>query len=266
MTRGRSSPAVAATPALADQDLGVAIGRLQRRREEVVGIAANIAGPDDPRINGAEINLASDLRAVFGSESVEFKQNEHYQIWKGPMRVGMREQERLQAIRGGLEDARVFLEGLIARLEERRAEQQANPSLKVREAFDRLNLHARVGGASADLYRDGHYGNAVLNAGIALVNYVKERSGRHDLDGAGLMSTVFSKNAPVLAFNDNKDKTDQDEQEGLMHLFMGAVLALRNPRAHTLTSDSAEEALESIAFLSFLAKRLDEAKRVKTSP
>jgi len=33
------------------------------------------------------------------------------------------------------------------------------------------------------------------------------------------MTTVFSKNQPVLAFNDLKDKTDEDKQEGMIHLF-----------------------------------------------
>ena len=93
------------------------------------------------------------------------------------------------------------------------------------------------------------------------MNYVKEKSRRHDLDGSGLMSTVFSKNKPVLAFNDLKDQRDADEQEGMMHLFMGAVLALRNPRAHALPDDSPEAAVEYIVFLSLLARRVDQAKR-----
>jgi hypothetical protein len=39
---------------------------------------------------------------------------------------------------------------------------------------------------------------------------------------------VFSKNNPVLAFNDLANRTDLDEQEGMMHLFEGTVLAIRN--------------------------------------
>ncbi len=46
-----------------------------------------------------------------------------------------------------------------------------------------------------------------------------------------------------------------------MHLFAGVVLALRNPRAHALSDDSPELALECIALLSLLAKRLEQAKR-----
>lgn len=90
---------------------------------------------------------------------------------------------------------------------------------------------------------------------------MKEKSRRHDLDGAPLMSTVFSANSPVLAFNPLADQTEKDEQQGMMHLFIGAVLALRNPRAHSVFDDSPELALDAMAFLSMLAKRLDTATR-----
>lgn len=86
-----------------------------------------------------------------------------------------------------------------------------------------------------------------------------------DRDGADLMRFVFSRNNPVLAFNALADETDRSEQEGLMHLFEGGVmLALRNPRAHALLDDSPEMALEYIAFISMLAKRLDQAKPVSS--
>jgi len=39
------------------------------------------------------------------------------------------------------------------------------------------------------------------------------------------------------------------------------VLAFRNPRAHDLTPDTPEYALECISFLSMLAKRPDTATR-----
>jgi uncharacterized protein (TIGR02391 family) len=113
------------------------------------------------------------------------------------------------------------------------------------------------------LYRNAHYRQAVLDASIALVNYVKEKSRRHDLDGAPLMSTVFSASNPNLAINPLADQTDKDEQQGVMHLFMGAVLAFRNPRAHSVFDDSPELALDAIAFLSMLAKRLDTARQCK---
>jgi hypothetical protein len=46
-----------------------------------------------------------------------------------------------------------------------------------------------------------------------------------------------------------------------MFMFSGAVSGLRNPRAHSFIRDDPERALEFIAYVSLLAKLLDEAKR-----
>jgi hypothetical protein len=45
----------------------------------------------------------------------------------------------------------------------------------------------------------------------------------------------------------------------MMHLYEGAVLAIRDPRAHSFRIDSPERALEYIAMLSLLASRVQEA-------
>jgi uncharacterized protein (TIGR02391 family) len=134
------------------------------------------------------------------------------------------------------------------RLEESRSDRHRDTTAHARSKFEGLDLHPRIANVCVDLYRDRHYRQAVLDASIALVNYVKEKSRRHDIDGAALMSTVFSVNSPVLAFNAVTDSTDRDEQQGMMHLFMGAVLAFRNPRAHSVFDDSPELALDAIAF------------------
>jgi uncharacterized protein (TIGR02391 family) len=87
------------------------------------------------------------------------------------------------------------------------------------------------------------------------------RSGRDDLDGITLMEAVFSPKAPILKFNALADDSDKNEQKGFMMMFSGAVAGLRNPRAHKLIQDDPERALEFIAFVSLLAKLLDEAKK-----
>lgn len=48
-----------------------------------------------------------------------------------------------------------------------------------------------------------------------------------------------------------------------MHLFEGAVLAIRDPGAHSFPEYSPEQALEYIGLLSLLANRLQQAKRLK---
>lgn len=124
-----------------------------------------------------------------------------------------------------------------------------------------LPLHPRIASVCVALYQDKHYSNAVYDATKALVNLVKEKSGRHELDGADLMRQVFTKNQPILAFNDLSDQSDSDEQEGMMHLYEGVTLGIRNPRGHDFPEDSPERALEYIVLISLLANRVEEAHR-----
>jgi uncharacterized protein (TIGR02391 family) len=128
-------------------------------------------------------------------------------------------------------------------------------------SLEPLNLHPTILEVSKELFADGHHWPAVFEASKALMNYIRERSGRMDLDGANLARTVFSKNNPILAFNDLVSPTDQDEQEGMMYLFLGAVLGIRNPGGHKVQEGPPQRAFEYICFLSLLAYRVQEAKR-----
>jgi len=153
----------------------------------------------------------------------------------------------------------------VGRLEERRSDLSSgsNGAVAPSTYFDRLNLHPRILGVSRERFLDGYPWDAVFAASKALINYVKERSDNYELDGAPLMRTVFSRNNPVLAFNDLVTPTDFDEQEGMMHLFEGAVLAIRNPGGHDFPEGPEQRAIEYISLLSLLAYRLQDAKRRK---
>src|SRR3989304_5432715 len=109
----------------------------------------------------------------------------------------------------------------------------------------------------AKLFQDGHYTNAVEDACKILEGLVKMRSMRFDLSGTDLMQAVFSVKNPILSFNDLQTETDKSEQQGMMFLYAGAMLALRNPRAHSLKVDDPENALDVILFINLLLKSLD---------
>jgi hypothetical protein len=70
----------------------------------------------------------------------------------------------------------------------------------------------------------------------------------------------FPETILFLAFNELANQTDIDEQEGMMHLFAGAVLAIRNPGGHAFPEGSEQRAIEYISLLSPLAYRVQEAK------
>lgn len=238
------------------------ISKLERRIKEVEALDVQAAvfedsGDDDV----VESNVRETIREVFGNNSPEFREHQYISVWAGPMSMGMSKQAVLQGKERGKKQVATILRGLVARLNEKKEEFEAEEPRGPTTYFEQLNLHPRIAGVANDLYLDHYYFEAVFAAAKALVNFVKEKAGRHDLDGAALMRTVFSRKDPVLLVNDLESQTDEDEQEGTMHLFEGAVLALRNPGGHTFPQGTAQRALEYIQLLSLLAYQVDESKR-----
>lgn len=244
------------------QEIDQGLSKLNRLLAEVHGLDPNSVRHNDPRKDIAERNIHGKILEIYGSSSPEYKDFQYHRISYGPISMGMEEHEIQKVFADGVSYTLQALENLIRDLEQRKTDLGGDPDAKVRVAFSDLDLHPRIASVTADLFANGHYRNAVLDACVALVNLVKEKSRRHDLDGAPLMREVFSRQNPVLSFNDRKDKTDEDEQEGFMHIFEGVALALRNPRAHTLQDDSPETALEYIALTSLLAKKVEQSKRI----
>lgn len=120
-------------------------------------------------------------------------------------------------------------------------------------------LHPKVLSTSSRLYKNGHYRQAILDTYIMLVNEVQKKSEKNSEDGTKLMQKVFSQNKPIIKISDNSD-----EQLGFMWLFTGAVMAIRNPKAHSLLSqDNPQRALEWLSFASVLLRVLDEATIVE---
>jgi uncharacterized protein (TIGR02391 family) len=128
-------------------------------------------------------------------------------------------------------------------------EVQVNPGKSL------IGLHPSVINISEKLFCNHHYRQAVLDATIALVNRVKEKTQLKDLDNTPLMQKVFSANNPILRLSDIKD-----ERQGFMWLFSGAVMIFRNLNAHSLNNNmTLEECVEQLSVISFLNRTIDKA-------
>lgn len=245
-------------------EIGPAIAKLQRRVADLKKLDLRNAYTQQTGADAAAMSdVRETIRDVFGPNSPEFHDHQHISLWQNaPMIIN--DSQGIYEIEKGRTWVIGILEGLIGRLEEKRVDLASGAAGAAPSTyFDRLNLHPRIRDVARDLFVDGHTWPAVFEAAKALVNYVKERSSRHDLDGANLMRTVFSPKNPILVFNDLADQTDQDEQEGMMHMFEGAVQAIRNPGGHSFPEGPEQRAIEYISFLSLLAYRLQDAKRRK---
>ena len=247
------------------EEIDAAVEKLRRRIKDVEGLDVIAAVTKHSGIDQVVTStIRSTILEIFGENSPEYREHRFLELWGGPMSFNMHPSELVEGTKRGCAIAIATLNGLISRLQEKRSEMTAGVSVAPTTYFDRLNLHPRINEVSRDLFMDGHPWDAVFAASKALINYVKERSGRHDLDGLSLVRTVFSKNAPLLTFNNLADQTDQDEQEGMMHLFEGAVQAIRNPGGHSFPEGTDQRAIQYISLLSLLALRVQEAKRKKT--
>lgn len=123
-------------------------------------------------------------------------------------------------------------------------------------------MYPEVINVSEKLFINGHYVEAIFNAFKKVEILVKNKSGIKNLTGHPLMQKVFSVKTPILKFNDLISQTDRGEQQGMMELFAGAMLGIRNPKAHdeAIQKDPVKT-LEYLAFASLLCRRLDESKK-----
>ena len=125
------------------------------------------------------------------------------------------------------------------------------------QLFDAMRFHQTVIDSSKELFEDGHYRDAIYRAFVEVNNFVKRKS-KSSRDGKALMSTVFSPNSPIIKLNSLETQSARDEQEGFMHLFIGAMQGIRNPKAHeNILQNDPYIALELMGLASLLIKTID---------
>jgi uncharacterized protein (TIGR02391 family) len=236
-------------------EIPTALRKLTRRLDELRNLEEPKPDTDFvglSRLTADRINIT--IEEVFGDDTAEARR---FQVDRLSFLTNV-PSKRVEEFCRGRDRAIAVIEAAIEWLKEKLADAEEDATGKTLRAYEGLDLHPKIVGAASKLYRDGHYSTAVEHAVKALNDLVRRRSGL-ELDGVSLMQQAFKK--PILKFNDLSNKSDEDEQTGFMMMFSGAVAGLRNPRAHGFIHDDPERALEFIAFVSLLAKLLDEAKR-----
>ncbi len=259
----RSVPEKPRPASLSAQEMKSAIPKLERRIAELRAVdVSTIQTRGEPRMEALEQKVDATLVEIFGNDTVEYRR---YRVGLDTASMNYLYETPLNEIREGyrrgIDQAISTLATIVELFEEGLSDLGESPSGRAVRAFGELDIHPEIQRAVGKLFVDGHYANAVEDACKVLDAMVKMRSGRHDLSGTELMQAVFSPKAPILRFNQVQTETDRSEQQGMMFLYAGAMLALRNPRAHALIQDDPEQALEYLGLLSMLVKALDRAER-----
>jgi len=243
-----------------------AINKIDRRIAELDGFdITSVADRSDARIDALEKRLDALLVAIFGAGTVEYDRYRSSVTQLDTAAIYWDSETPIYDVREGLKrgfaTAKANLELIKKGFIEDLSDAGHTAEGRTLRAYEGLELHPDIERAAGQLFRDGHYANAVEDAVKALNALVRLKSGIDNKDGIPLMLHVFSPKNPILKFNNLIDQWDMDEQQGFMMMFSGAVAGLRNPRAHKLIKDDPEMALEFVAFISLLAKLADRAKK-----
>ena len=124
-------------------------------------------------------------------------------------------------------------------------------------------LHPVIVESSWPQYRAGHLRDAVLNAFVALGDFIRQRT-KLSQDGATLVEQALSLTNPHLIFSTLESESGRNDQMGFMKIISGAFIGVRNPKAHSLTHDlDPHKTAQYLVFASLLARRIAEAVYTK---
>jgi uncharacterized protein (TIGR02391 family) len=123
-------------------------------------------------------------------------------------------------------------------------------------------LHAKVLATAKARFDDGHYADCVeatlKELNTVIKEMVRKKTGQ-ELDGAALMQKAFSPNPPVvIALDDLSTESGKNIQQGYMQIFAGAMVGIRNPKAHANITITKERCIHFLFLASLLFNKLDE--------
>jgi uncharacterized protein (TIGR02391 family) len=128
------------------------------------------------------------------------------------------------------------------------------------------SMHPLIWGASRGLWNNGHFRQAVAAASQALVAHVKSITGRTDVVDTAVWQQAFSADPPSpgnprLRWPGNPNARDvRGMNDGLRQFAPGVQMVIRNSAVHGLEEMPRHEALECLATLSLLARKIEKCR------
>jgi len=146
---------------------------------------------------------------------------------------------------------------------------------KAKNYFDKIDneelsywncIHPKIRLLSKRKFDNEFYADSVETAlkevNCIIKNEFKKISGE-ELDGAKLIQKVFSVNNPVFQFADITTETGRNIQQGYMNIFAGAMIGIRNPKAHNNLNPDKIKAIHLLQIASFMMIKLEELGMIK---
>ena len=168
--------------------------------------------------------------------------------------------EELEAVAAAMEELGFDIRKDIKKIELLEPAGVCIPSQDKITFIERLELHETLTDDCLEMFRDGHFNEAVRKALERFEKRIQDTLNDHKTFGRDLMAKAFGSDQPPIPLNELKTANDRSEQEGFKFLAMGAMSGIRNLYSHgDVRQMTAMDAIERLAFVSFLFKRIDNA-------
>ena len=123
-------------------------------------------------------------------------------------------------------------------------------------------IHPKVIQLAKSRFENGHFADAV-SACLREINtiikgHVRQATGL-EMDGAPLMTRALSANNPLIVFDDLNTENGRNIQLGYMKIFEGAMIGIRNPKAHANLYPDKNKSIHLLFIASFMFIKLQDA-------
>ena len=120
------------------------------------------------------------------------------------------------------------------------------------------DLHPAIRDAASPLFAVQRYRQGVLDAGLALRDIVRARSGLSEETDSTLMGKAFGAKPPAIVVADLTVPTGRNVQRGITYLAEAIVAGVRNRLTHESAEIEVPEAMEMLAMMSHVLRLVDQ--------
>ena len=108
--------------------------------------------------------IESAIEEIFGTNSIEYRENHHFSIWYGSHNFEDDDYVRQEKFERGIPEAIDVLEGLINRLNEKLEDYEEDPKEKITQTLQGYAINSEIYDAAVQTFSNRHYSNAVFEA------------------------------------------------------------------------------------------------------
>lgn len=245
--------------------MGTGIIKLERRIRELEKFdISTIQERFDAKTKALTTKINGTIADIFGYETIEYRNYSIYTLDTLPMvmRGGTYPIHQVrEGYKKGIEKTIVKLESLKETLEEKLEDIGGNIREKMLPNDFWNDIHPKISSVAKSRFASTHHADAVESSLKEINSCVKDivrRKTGDELDGAPLMRTAFSPKNPIIVLDDLSTESGKNIQQGYMEIFSGAIIGIRNPKAHNNINITENRARHLIYLASLLMYKIDE--------